>query len=127
MALMDGLTLYPRHQIRDSRAVMWSYLKTVKPEQDLRFPNILFSPTAWRTMLNWNLLNLLFASMRKRVFDKSLLVCYEGFVRDPERSLRQIGEFIGQDMSGVSQAIAQQHEINIEHVVAGNRTREQRP
>jgi len=117
-----GVKVFPIHLVRDSRAVVWSYIKRRHPAETIGTLQLLLSPTLWRTILDWNLQNELTRRLINK-FERSLVIRYEDLVRQPDRELEVGGKMIGIDMDEVVSNICNDEEILTGHLVAGNKTR----
>lgn len=55
--------------------------------------------------------------------DTILKIRYEDFIKQPEKTLKEIGNFLNLDMKYVSEAINQNQAFSIGHIIGGNRLR----
>ena len=119
-ARREGIDVFYLHVIRDGRAFLWSegQLPGGKAE----------APRKWRHFLpmmigRWALVNVLSTLLCGGRRRRYLLVRYEDFVSDPERSLSRVGGFLGEDLSSVIRSVREHSPIPIGHVVGGSRLR----
>lgn len=115
-----GLDVRYIHMVRDGRGFVWSKLKVLDGQGLGLTPpdrNVV-DLSAW-----WVLSNMLSALLFRLHPGRYRRVRYEDLVARPERTLTEIGRFIGVDLSGVIEAIRTGQPLPVEHVVGGNRLR----
>lgn len=109
---------YWLHLVRDPRAVSYSWQRRkaspggYKAEMPRRTPAM----STW----NWYLSNVFGEAVRARMGGRYLRVRYEDFVRDPERTLRTIGDFVR--TPDVPLPVEREHMVHLgtNHTAGGN-------
>ena len=109
--LVPGLELYVVHLIRDPRAVAYSW-GTRQP--DIGRQSVVASTT------NWVAWNLACEALRRKLPERSTLVRYEDFVKQPRATLGRIVELVGQDPSRIPSIREKTFDIVETHTVSGN-------
>lgn len=116
-----GLDVRMIHLIRDPRAVVASCL--MGQNSRLAVGDRSRRPfTASIAVLGWIVANL-GARMNARLLgaDRYHLVLFEQLTQDPEGTMQELAEFLGVDLTPVSQRIADGEDFPVGHLVAGNR------
>lgn len=115
-----GIDLYLIHMVRDGRGVIWS-LK--KPGKKIMTKKYVPAP-AMRTTRYWISANLqsFWVSMQVPKA-KKMLLRYEDFVTDPAATLTRIGDWVGEDLSGLISDFSLTNPNQERHTVGGNRIR----
>jgi hypothetical protein len=111
------------HLVRDGRAVTWSALKG-PGTSDVVYRNLpRFLRGLW-TVTDWTITNMVCLAVARRLRPGSVMrVRYEDLMRDPQSELTRIGDFVGVDLTGVSEMIAMGKPLSSGHNVGGNRLR----
>jgi hypothetical protein len=109
--LVPGLELYVVHLIRDPRAVAYSW-GTRQPDIDRH--GVVASTTGW---VAWN---LACEALRRKLPERSTLVRYEDFVKQPGATLGRIVELVGEDPSRIPPIREGTFDIVGTHTVSGN-------
>jgi hypothetical protein len=115
-----ALTRLEKHEfryvyiVRDCRGTVYSMMKK-KAQKSRSLPSAL---VYW---LSVNVAAQLAVWTRLR--GRAIKVRYEDIVREPERELARIGEFLGVDMSDVIRKVRDAQPIDVGHIVSGNRLR----
>jgi hypothetical protein len=122
-SLNPNIDLYLIHLVRDGRGVIWSLMKPNK-----KIPAKVYIPAApQRTTKYWISANLQSAWVFRKVNpERRKLIRYEDFATNPSAVLTQIGEFIGEDLSGLVMNAQLTNTSQIRHTVGGNRVRFQK-
>nr|MBA3530930.1 sulfotransferase [Ardenticatenales bacterium] len=114
------------HLIRDGRAVMWSGTKGTNKSlaAGASGTSIL---RGFKIALSWALVNAL-TSLVVRLFPPKnvMRLHYEDLVEDPGSAIDRLATFLELDMSAVKERIVQGSELEILHLVGGNRTAQKR-
>jgi hypothetical protein len=112
LELAPGVEPYFVHLVRDSRAVAHSWqrpkragLTQFKPRQ-----------VAWR----WMRVNAAALVVDRLARERSLLVRYEDFVRDPAQVLRSAAELVGESPERLPVLDSRRLDLKTNHLVAGN-------
>ncbi len=120
LTMNPNIDLHLIHFLRDGRGCIWSLNK---PNKKTLTKTYVPTP-AWRTAKYWISANLQSTRVYNRIpEDKRLRIRYEDFVINPELILKQIGLWVGEDLSGM---VVQSKLVNadqIRHTVGGNRVR----
>lgn len=114
------IDLYLIHMVRDGRGVIWSLMK---PGKKIMTKKYVPAPPL-RTTRYWisaNLQSLFVSSQVRR--EKKMLLRYEDFVTNPTETLTRIGEWIGEDLSGLIADFSLTNPDEERHTVGGNRIR----
>ncbi|OMP30685.1 sulfotransferase [Mangrovimonas sp. DI 80] len=99
------------HLVRDGRGVAWSLEKKAKKEGGQK--------PIWRTALFWVMVNRQSNFVRKKA-NNSVLIRYEDFAKNPQETLRKIGDVAGLDVKPIIDMVSSNSSFHISHVVAGN-------
>lgn len=123
LSMLPNIELYLIHMVRDGRGVIWSLMKPGK-----QIPEKVYVPAPpRRTTKYWISANLqsawVFRHVRK---NRRQLIRYEDFVINTPMVLDQIGEMIGEDLSGLVKDAALTNPNEARHTVGGNRIRFQK-
>lgn len=115
------INLKPIFLVRDPRAVVWSAMKKHgSPERETNdFKLLRFV----RTLISWNITNLLTLIIAKVYFKGFMFIKYEDFCKNPIDELHRIEDYTRVDLEDVIQKINQNKSINIGHNIGGNRLR----
>jgi hypothetical protein len=109
--------------VRDPRAVAYSW-RSHQPTLDRHRPGEMHRSTALKSALRWTTTNVLAEMVRTRLGkNRSLVVRYEDFTRDPRATLESIARLLGDDDIGLP--FTEDGTIGLEtnHTVWGNRSR----
>jgi hypothetical protein len=109
--LVPGVELYVVHLVRDPRAVAYSW-GTRQPDIDSH--GVAASTTGW---VAWN---LACEALRRKIPERSTLVRYEDFVKQPHATLERIVELVGEDPSRIPPMREGTFDIAGTHTVSGN-------
>jgi Sulfotransferase family len=124
LRLVPRIRLHTLHVVRDSRAVAFSWRRTVvKPELSERKAHMLLIPH-WRTAVNWLIINLLYLAIRGRAHRGGFTTLkYEDFATNPEESIERVRERLGFDASlDAARPQSSEHRA-VQHSVSGNPVR----
>jgi hypothetical protein len=120
LTLNSNIDLYLIHFIRDGRGCIWS-LK--KPGKKILTKTYVPAP-ARRTAKYWISANLQSTLVYNRISEeKRLQIRYEDFATNPESILKQIGLWVGVDLSEVVLGSNVVNAGQVRHTVGGNRVR----
>jgi len=116
------IDLHVVHLVRDSRAVAYSWLrKKVRPEINSRTETMLIHSVG-KSSFRWLWDNFLAHALRG-FYKQYTRVCYEDFIDDPEGTILQICEKIGEPISSLDFLRGQMADLGATHTVAGNPNR----
>ena len=118
-----NIDLYLIHLVRDGRGVIWSLMKPNK-----KIPAKVYIPAPpHRTTKYWISANMQSAFVFRNVEKKKRkLIRYEDFAMNPSAVMTQIGELIGEDLSGLIKDTRLTNTNQVRHTVGGNRVRFQK-
>jgi hypothetical protein len=120
LAPRPNLEVYYLHLTRDPQSVVRSRIqrevRTSTQGRHGRTPTLRYSAL-------WAAANLSFTLIFAPRSGAYLRIRYEDFLRDPESTLREVGSFLGVDLSPVTERILQGGTFPPGHVIAGNRLR----
>lgn len=120
LSLNPNIDLHLIHFLRDGRGCIWS-LK--KPGKKI-LTKVYVPAPARRTAKYWITANLQSAWVYNNVPEnKRLRIKYEDFAMDPGLVLKQVGTFIGEDLSGMVEQSSLVNAGQVRHTVGGNRVR----
>ena len=115
------IDLKPIFLVRDPRGVVWSAMKMHgSPE---RSKNDVPLTRFFRTLISWNLTNLMTLIIIKLALSRCLFVRYEDFCKDPPNTLRRIEDFAEVRLKTVIDKIDDGSPIIVGHNLGGNRLR----
>lgn len=124
LSQIQGIDLSLLHLVRDGRGVAWSLQKSYAKDPARGIQRPLKGRTVSRSAFAWRVINTLTERAMARVpRDKRLTLRYEDLVTEPDEALHRIGQTVGVDMSGLSEAIKEGSEFSVGHTIAGNRIR----
>ncbi len=124
LSLIPEIDLRVIQLVRDPRGVVWSHKKAFKKDLQKGLPRDIESQPAWRAALYWCRMNAEADWLRKRLGpERALLVRYEDFMMNTLPVLRNIGDFIGVDLTDIQRMIEKGDKLYFDHTVAGNRVR----
>jgi hypothetical protein len=109
--LVPGLELHVVHLVRDPRAVAYSWGKR---QPDIDRHGVVASTSGW---VAWN---LACEALRRKLPERSTLVRYEDFVKQPRATLERIVELVGEDPSHIPPMRERTFDIAGTHTVSGN-------
>ncbi|MDP9235079.1 MAG: sulfotransferase domain-containing protein [Actinomycetota bacterium] len=112
--LVPGLQLYVIHLVRDPRAVAYSWGKR---QADIDRHGVFASSASW---VAWNVGS---EAVRRRIPERSILLRYEDFVREPRRNLQQILALVSEDPVNAPSNQDGTFEVSATHTVSGNPAR----
>ena len=116
-----NVDLKPIFLIRNPRGVVWSAMKKHgSPERDKK--DTMFFRFL-RTLISWNLTNLLTILITKVFLKEFLFIKYEDFCKNPINELLRIKKFTKSEIDNVANKITNQYPIDIGHNIGGNRLR----
>ena len=111
LTLAPNLDLYVVHLVRDPRAVAYSWGRR---QSGIDRHGVVDSTISWVT---WNLMS---DGVRRKLPQRSMLVRYESFVNDPQKTLTRIVEMVGEDPLRVPDAHGKIFDVKETHTVSGN-------
>lgn len=111
LTLAPNLDLYVVHLVRDPRAVAYSWRRR-QPGIDRH--GVVDSTISW---VAWNLMS---DGVRRKLPQRSILVRYEAFVDDPQKTLTRIVELVGEDPLRIPDAHGKIFDVKETHTVSGN-------
>lgn len=122
-SMNPNIDLYLIHLVRDGRGVIWSLMKP-----DKKIPAKVYIPAPpQHTTRYWISANLQSAWVFRNVEQKKRkLIRYEDFATNPAFVLSEIGELIGEDLSGLIEDTKLTNINQVRHTVGGNRVRFQK-
>lgn len=124
LSMIPGIDLSIIHLVRDAGGVSWSKKKSFKKDEQAGVQVDFKSSPIWRTAINWCRINLRCNWVRKQLDSKcSIVVCYEDFIVNPEKSLSRIGQLIDEDFNKVIVSLQNDNLNAAGHIIAGNRLR----
>ncbi|HYN19963.1 MAG TPA: hypothetical protein VE078_03310 [Thermoanaerobaculia bacterium] len=83
--------------------------------------------STWEAAKRWIRRNLVAEWLRRRIpRDRSIRVRYEDLVSDPGSVLREIGHLVNLEMGALADALIRGEEMEVGHMIAGNRLRMER-
>jgi hypothetical protein len=112
--LIPGVQLHVIHLVRDPRAVAYSWGKR---QPDIDRHGVIGSTSGWVGS------NLGADALRRRIPERSMLVRYETFVRDPRSTLEQILELVSEDPKLTPPMRDGAFHVSGTHTVSGNPAR----
>ena len=112
--LVPGLQLHVIHLVRDPRAVAYSWGKR-RPDMDRH--------GVFRSSAYWVAWNLGSEALRRRIPERSILVRYEDFVKEPRRHLQRILALVSEDPAKAPSNQDGTFEVSTTHTVSGNPAR----
>ncbi len=116
------IDLYILHIVRDPRATAYSWQREkMKPEINYSIPLEKIHPV--RNALMWLMWNRVIENRWKKRENRYLLLKYEDFVSNTERSLDTIFDFIDIDKESFAAEASNVYNLNSTHSVAGNPVR----
>lgn len=116
----SGVDVRYIHMVRDGRALIWSKFRVADGQGLGLTPP---EKNAADLSVWWLVSNILSGLLFMFRRDRYLRVRYEDLMADPEGTLRQVGQFVGVDLTDVISAVREQRPLAVGHVVGGNRTR----
>jgi hypothetical protein len=122
LSLVDGLDVRMIHLVRDPRGVCWSQRKQFAKDVAKGLTKEFHGIPVRKTALSWVITNLQ-ASWVRRQKASSLGVRYELFATRPIETLAEIGQQLKLDLSPLQTKIQMGQDLEVGHVVAGNRVR----
>lgn len=120
LRLMEGIEPYYVHLVRDPRAVAFSWQRS-KPS--LGSPRLKYMPRfdANESARYWTQLNAGAELIRRhQPSDRFLLVRYEDFIREPQRTTDSIAAFAGLPTTNTQFVDERTIELRVNHTVGGN-------
>ena len=124
LSQIQGIDLRVIHLVRDARGVAWSKKKSFKKDEKAGVQVDFKSSPIWRTAINWCRINMRCNWVRKQLNNKSsIIVCYEDFVKQPDKYLSNISQLIDEDLSSLIIALSNDEISAGGHIIAGNRLR----
>lgn len=118
-----NIDLHLIHMVRDGRGVIWSLKKPGK--QTLTKEYVPAPPL--RTIKYWVSANLQSLWVYNQVKEeKRLFIRYEDFVTNPSMTLKKIGDWMGEDFTGLVTDFHISDQAPVRHTVGGNRIRMQK-
>lgn len=119
------IELHTIHLVRDPRATAYSWYYRQKKTHDKAdgSENKMDKHSPLKDSLLWNLRNRLIQNIWQKEGLKYHLVNYETFVREPQKVVRGICEFVGQPDAKLPFTSESEVHLNPNHTVAGNPNR----
>ena len=122
LSLVDELDVYVIHLIRDPRGIAYSRKKKiVQPDKESTIYLEQFNPM--NNSLLWNVRNLISEYLWKKYENKYLMVRYEDFALEPERTVSNILNFIGESNAKTPFVSDRTVRLGHNHSVWGNPSR----
>ncbi|WP_066632839.1 sulfotransferase [Desulfolucanica intricata] len=123
LSMLPNVDLYLIHLIRDGRGVIWSYLKAHRKDEKNGVQRDLAPVPAWRTSINWRLVNSTSEFVLKQKIADGACIRYEDFVQQPVKTLNRIGDMLSISLDSVADNLVCGREVTVGHTIAGNRVR----
>jgi hypothetical protein len=118
-----NIDLHLIHMVRDGRGIIWSLMK---PGKQILTKEYIPAPP-FRTTRYWISANLQSLWVFNQVKEeKRQLIRYEDFVTNPPMTLKKIGDWIGEDFTGLVSDFQITDQAPVRHTVGGNRIRMQK-
>lgn len=112
------LEVFLIHLVRDGRGVLWSRMRDLERNPQLKRPLWRIEP--FFSIVAWTVKNTLAQAVGERAKGKYILVRYEDLMSRPAVVLEEIGELCGLDMSVVSAQLTGDQAILPGHQIGGN-------
>lgn len=118
-----GLDVRVLHLLRDGRSTLRSVVEKGS-NWALEGHRSEKAPLAERTILGWSLANSIAWGLGRALGkDRYLRVKFEDLLRAPRETLRNIGDFMGMNLTSVIQKVDRDEPFEVGHNVGGNRVR----
>ncbi len=122
LGLVDGISPYSLHLVRDPRAVAWSWQR-VKTHDDFDQPREMDRFPAWHSGASWTVRNLVAGLTARRSPGPRLTLRYEDLTADPSTTLSAIHRFLGHTGDLGTSLQGRTLTVTQGHTLAGNPTR----
>jgi len=121
---MDGVDTYFIHLVRDGRGVVYSLLKGFQKDPKKGLQKDLKPKPVYQTAVLWVIINT-FAKLlnQGKTGEHYILLRYEDLSTSFDLEMNRLEEFLGLDYTGIINLIKGDKELEIGHLIAGNRLR----
>ena len=121
LGMVPGIDLHVVHLIRDPRAAAYSYLKEPQPDADKRAYMNRVGP--FKSSLLWDAWNVSSEALWRDSSGRYMRISYESFVGNPQHTIEEILDLLGEDARKLPFAGERDAELGISHTVSGNPNR----
>jgi len=120
--MVPSIDLYVVHLVRDPRAVAYSWRrKRLQPDPENPEYMVRYSPTG--SSLRWTVRNLATEAFWRRSKERYLMLRYEDFVANPQRTIRQVLELVGEGTASLPHVAEHEVKLGVNHNIWGNPSR----
>ena len=127
LGMVPSVDLHVVHLVRDPRAVAYSWSrKRLQPDPENPEYMVRYSPTA--SSLRWMARNLATEAFWRRSLkghppERYLMLRYEDFVAEPQKTIRRILELVGEETAPLPHAAEHEVKLGVNHNIWGNPSR----
>jgi hypothetical protein len=120
--MVPSVDLHVVHLVRDPRAVAYSWLRK-KLQPDPETPEYIPQDTPAGTSLRWIARNLATEALWWRSPKRYLMLRYEDFVDEPQKTIRRVLELVQEEKTPLPYAAEHEVKLGVNHNVWGNPSR----
>jgi hypothetical protein len=118
-----SLDVFFLHLVRDPRAIAYSWKENRKTESGLSTDALMENRNAFVSSAFYDVSNVAAEIMWKSRPDRYKFLRYEDFLADPEKTIRSIGSFVGEDIDPTQVLTNDQLTLGELHIAWGNPNR----
>ncbi len=122
VGMVPSVNLCVIHLVRDPRAVAYSWLRK-KLQPDPETPEYILQDSPARSSLRWTARNLGTEALWRRSPTRYLMLRYEDFVAEPQKTIGRALELVGEETAPLSHVAEREVKLGANHNIWGNPNR----